>query len=497
MRYLYHIITLSVAICALLLTSCKRDEGPIYNITVEHQISCSFDRQTIEIPFKLTGIKDGAQYPTVTANADSKWILSTDCSKRGILSVEVDTNSGELRYAKVRISAPGHLQTTVTITQIAAPAGASHTLMFYFFGTSLSRFFNDNISDAKTAIGKGILGDNNRVLFFRQNSKSEAYIGELCYDPINKVAIERTIEEDIAIEGSPISPESIGSHIAMMAEEAPADRYGMVLAGHGYGWMTREAVNGASELSLQSVGFNPWQQAIGAETTRAFGEYNVQVEMTELAEGIELSGIDLEYILFDACFMSSVEAIYDLRDAASYIIASPCEIMGRGFPYHRTLPFLFAANGASSDLKGAAESYYNYYRDEYNSSARCGSIALYDCAEMESLAEATKRLAATAKSEYDTTTLQTYEGQRTHIFYDFGEWASTVATDDDALAAFRDQLDRTVIAKYTLPSFYSAYGIYGTYPINEAIYSGVTTSAPSLAYPTLWQETNWHKRVWE
>lgn len=496
MRHLNFIALFFLAIA--LLVGCEREKGKMYNISAEAQYSCSYDHQTVSIKYQLMGVQGDAAYPKVTATASDSWVVGIDCSERGIVAVDVEANNGTSRSTTITINAPGHVATHVTLTQLSAPSDTSHTLMFYFFGTSLSRYFDDNIEDAKTAISTGILGENCRVLYFRQSGKHTAHIGELCYDPVNKSAIERTIAENITIEGSIISPEAVGRHIAMMAEEAPADRYGMVLAGHGHGWITREALNGdAGELSLHNIGYDIWQPAPGAEVTRAFGEYNVQVDISELAEGINLSGIDLEYILFDACFMSSVEAIYDLRDVADYIIASPCEIMGRGFPYHRTLPYLFAAGGASSDLKGAAESYYLYYRDEYTSSARCGSVTLYDCAEMEALAEATKSVVATAKSNYDKSNLQTYEGQRTHIFYDFGQWVDTVATDEAALAAFHDQLRRTVIATYTLPSFYSAYGTYGTYPINVDVYTGVTTSAPSEAYPAVWQTTNWYKRVWE
>jgi hypothetical protein len=45
--------------------------------------------------------------------------------------------------------------------------------------------------------------------------------------------------------------------------------------------------------------------------------------------------------------------------------------MGRGFPYERTLPHLFTDNGNTTDYVKAAESYYKYYRDEYNNSLRC------------------------------------------------------------------------------------------------------------------------------
>ena len=128
--------------------------------------------------------------------------------------------------------------------------------------------------------------------------------------------------------------------------------------------------------------------------------------------------------------------------------------------------------------------------------SRCGSVAVYDCNEIEALAEATKHLAATALDDYNKENLQTYEGQSTHQFYDFGQWANVVATDKASLAAFNAQLDNTVIAKFTLPTFYSAYGSYGTYTIDTDVYSGVTTSAPSDAYPQAWHDTNWYKYVW-
>jgi hypothetical protein len=282
-----------------------------------------------------------------------------------------------------------------------------------------------------------------------------------------------------------------------MAEIAPANRYGIIFAGHGQGWITREILNANNDITTLSVGQNPWIPALGAEVTRAFGEGNVQVNIDELAKGIEHSGVALDYILFDACFMSNIESVYDLRNSANYIIASPCEIMGKGFPYHRTLPYLFRDFGLSTDYVGAAKSYYEYYRDEYVGSSRCGSIAVYDCSEIEALADAVRVVMQSAKkrTEYDNSTLQTYEGQKYHQFYDFGEWVNVVATDSNALNSFSSKLDECIMATYTLETFYSAYGTYGTYPINLDVYSGVTTSAPSDAYTGEWKTTNWYNEV--
>lgn len=491
MRHLYTFITLFLIV--LCTTSCnRRQPTQLYAINVKStNISCSYDRQYIEVEYQLKEGYNG----TVNVSEKADWIEVIDTSKQGVVKLEVLVNEGEERTAMITLVEKNHIPYDINITQIAAPGDASHTLMFYFFGMSLNRYFKTNIEDAMKAISEGALGDNNRIIYLMQESKTSAHIYEICYDHSNDEIITRELET-IALNSELISTDDIGKNIAKMAEYAEADRYGIVFASHGQGWIPREVLNGDGGISALSL-MNVWQPAIGAEVTRAFGENNVQVNPAELAEGIEKSGVELDYILFDACFMANIETIYDMRNSANYIIASPCEIMGKGFPYHRTLRYLFAADGATSDVKGAAESYYKFYRDEYNSSYRCGSIAVFKCDEIEALAEATKEVVKSATDDYDASKLQTYEGQKVHQFYDFGQWVNSVATDTSALDAFNNQLDETIIAKYTLPTFYSAYGSYGTYDIDMEAYSGVTTSAPSEAYPEYWRETNWYKAVWE
>lgn len=489
MRHIYHIITLITTM--LLFLSCEHGtQGTLYDINIKSEHSCTYDKQTLIVAYELTG-----EVSDVTASTDAEWILSIDSYEYGKLLFNIAANDSDSRTANVTIEAAGHKTANITITQIAMPGEASHTLMVYFFGTSLMRYFNTNIKDMMLAIEDGALAEDNRLIYIMQNGVNSAYIREICYDASCGKCIEREIER-VELNAMHVSTDDIGANISKMAKYAQADRYGIVFAGHGQAWIPRELLNGSGGISTYGALQDMWQPASGAEITRAFGESNMQVDPAELAEAIDKSGVELDYILFDACFMSNIEAIYDLRESANYIIASPCEIMGRGFPYHRTLPYLFAEKGADSDIIGAAESYYIYYRDEYDMNSRCGSVAVYDCNEIEALAETTKHLVATALDDYNKENLQTYEGQSTHQFYDFGQWANVVATDKASLAAFNAQLDNTVIAKFTLPTFYSAYGSYGTYTIDTDVYSGVTTSAPSDAYPQAWHDTNWYKYVW-
>lgn len=487
MKRLLTIVTLLTSL--MLVVSCNNNNDSLPYITVASTHSCSYDKQTVEISYRLAG-----ESATVTASSNANWITNINVADSKV-KIDIEANEGAKRTATVTLTAPGYRATTVRVTQIAPPTHTSQTLMFYFFGTSLNRYFKGNIDDAKAAIRTGILGTNNRVIYLMQDGKYSARICEICYDPTNKECVEREIET-ITVNVEQLTPEEIAHNIDKMAAYAPADRYGLVLAGHGQGWITREVLNG-SPLSVLSTTGGVWQQAIGAEVTRALGENNVIMQTYELAEGIEGASIDFDYILFDACFMANIETIYDMRNTANYIIASPCEIMGRGFPYHRTLPHLFKDNGTVTDYVGAAESYYKFYDSEYMGNSRCGSITVFDCREVEALANATAEVVKSAKSEYDKESLQTYEGQSEHHFYDFGQWANVVATDEEALARFNTQLDACIVETFTLDTFYSAYGNYGTYPIDTDVYTGVTTSAPSTYAPGPWKQTSWYKAVWK
>lgn len=489
---------ISLAIIAIAAMGCEKEPKItyIYPLDIKSSVACSYEEQTVVISYTT----DSRYQADIKASGSysASWISSIDYTTPNVIKVTVDENGGDTRSTTINISVAGHAPTTISFTQYSIPPiEANHTLMYLFLGTSLTRYYDTNLEDAKKAIETGILGNNNRIVFFRQKERDMGYIGELYYDFNSNSCKERILKDDIVLDKLLLTPTALCRHIQDMATFAPAKRYGLICAGHGQGWITREILERNKAATSSTKDSDMWTPAADAEETRAFGEENVRLNIYELANGISSSGIKFDYILFDACFMSNIEAIYDMRDCANYIIASPCEIMGRGFPYERTLPHLFMNEGNNTNYLKAAESYYVYYRDEYNGTSRCGSIAVYNCTEIDALAEATARVVATATTEYDRESLQTYEGQRTHHFYDFGQWASIVATDSEALEAFDTQLSKCVIAKYSLPTFYSAYGNYGTYEIDLTIYSGITTSAPSYAYPTEWKETNWYKSVWK
>ena len=498
-RYLRY--TFSILTMLIVLVGCEPKDNSIYNFVVSSHNICAPHHEndtTIEYDIVYGEFSTDLSSTTVTVTTDAMWVKSIDTSTLGAIVIRLEENSTESeRTATIKLSAPNTASECITLTQLSTPPyPAAHTAIHFFFGTSLSYHFKNNLKDSGLAIREDALGDSGRYLFFMQRNRNNGYIGEIRFCSTNNIAVEHRIADITIEEGKPID-EFISATLKQMAEIAPAQSYGVIMAGHGSGWVTREMLSDDA-IEFSAIPYtNIWTPAAGAEATRTFGENNVQANIAEIATGIKNSGVTFDYILFDACFMSNIEALYDLRNSANYIVASPCEIMANGFPYHRALSHLYADRDTRDKLTAVAEAYYTYYRDEYTSPNRSGSIAVIDCRELEALADATRSVLQSATTDYDKSALQTYEGQNPHTFYDFGGWCRAIATDAAALSAFEAQLERTIIARYTLPSFYSALGSFGNYPIDIDSYTGVTTSAPCNSYAGAWMETSWYKRVME
>jgi clostripain-related protein len=121
---------------------------------------------------------------------------------------------------------------------------------------------------------------------------------------------------------------------------------GLILWSHGNAWLPNSytiATENKGEVAIKAFGkdMNPKEGAL---------------ELPDLAEA--LRSYHFQYILFDACFMGSIEVLYELRHNADYFIASPAEILADGFPYHLTLPYLIG----KTQLEKATEAYYTYYK---------------------------------------------------------------------------------------------------------------------------------------
>lgn len=151
-----------------------------------------------------------------------------------------------------------------------------------------------------------------------------------------------------------------------MQKLAPAKSYGLVLWSHASNWLP-----GTSKLK-----------------TRSFGDDDGRtMDIKALKKALPTN---LDFLVFDACSMASVEVLYELKEITPLVLASPTEIINTGMPYHQVLNGLFHQD-IPSGLMEVARATYKYY-NEKDGILRSATFSLIDMEQLETLAETTRLL---------------------------------------------------------------------------------------------------------
>ncbi len=124
-----------------------------------------------------------------------------------------------------------------------------------------------------------------------------------------------------------------------------AKKYGFIFWSHGEGW-----IPASSQISTRWIGQdrNPGTHYMDIATLVDF--YSKYPKM--------------EFVLFDACFMLSIEVAYALRDQVNYVIGCPTESPGPGADYTRLVPAIM--EGGDDIAIHVAKAFYEPYEAIYN-----------------------------------------------------------------------------------------------------------------------------------
>lgn len=342
-------------------------------------------------------------------------------------------------------------------------ANNEQTIFMYLpWSNNLTSNFYQNISDLESVIEKNIL-KNERVIVFMCTEATEATLFELVYE--NGKSVRKTYKQYT----DPVytTAEGITSILNDVRECTPAQRYSMIIGCHGMGWIP---VSNAQSRSNLCVNKKHWEYE-NVPMTRYFGGLypQYQTDITTLAQGISNAGLKMEYILFDDCYMSTVEVAYDLKNVTNHLIASTCEIMAYGMPYAKIGQYLIGEINYEKICNGFDDFYSNYEMP-------CGTIAVTDCAELDHLAAIMKDI--NSQYTFDTTltgSLQRLDGYSPVIFFDCGDYVSKLCSNQELLAQFNEQLNRTVPFKRNTDYFYSM----SRGKVKIETFSGITISDPS------------------
>ena len=221
--------------------------------------------------------------------------------------------------------------------------------MYLPWSTDLTSFFYQNIADLKSIIGQNIL-KNERVLVFMCTAKATLY--ELSYE--KGAAVQKALKSYNYPTPSYTTAEGITSILNDVQTYSPAKRYAMIIGCHGMGWIPVSRSNHAVACK-QSKTLGIWEYTYDTSLRRQRIQVSDGYYYT-CRRNIERR-IEVEYILFDDCYMSTVEVAYDLKNVTSHLIASTSEIMAYGMPYDKIGQYLIG----NIDYEKICDGFYSFY----------------------------------------------------------------------------------------------------------------------------------------
>lgn len=291
---------------------------------------------------------------------------------------------------------------------------------------------------------------------------------------------------DLVMQYSPdvnaSDPGHFGKVLRWIGEHYPSTSYGLVLWSHSDGWLPA-----TNTIDTRGFGIDAGADAPTASNWGSDGQMGYQMDLTDLAEALQESGIRPEFIFFDSCLMQCVEAAYTLRDATDYILASPAQIPAVGAQYDQMMEHAFYQE--PFDPATLVEEYVREAATgkEYGNMGVVLSAIKTD--ELEALAEKTKEMLTryAGPEEPDLSGVLAYDVYSSRSFYrpeyyDLQETMRRLITDETDFGEWQDALNRCVVACGATPTV--SYWVGKTITLNEGAFCGVSTFVPQTRYTT-------------
>lgn len=264
---------------------------------------------------------------------------------------------------------------------------------------------------------------------------------------------------------------TLGQVMRDVREISPTESHGLIMWSHANGWLPQYYFYKSPAKAPASIGLE--------------GSEKATMDLDMLAK--VLQPFHLDYIIFDACLMACVEVAFELRNVCDYILATPTETMGEGFPYYNIMPMIFAD---TIDYVGIAKEYEKKY---IKPAGRQGTITLIETKYLDELASVCRQIVDGKEEEIEKmkkTTLQAYDRKTPHLYYDLDHYMMQLA-DENQYAMLQESLHKVVPYKAASSVFLG---------ISIWHYSGLSTYIPALVNDkyvnNYYRSLQWYDRVY-
>lgn len=345
--------------------------------------------------------------------------------------------------------------------------------------------------------------DNDRLFVYMDNADKSSLP---CIYEISRKSIGKQEREEIKpaftfeSDHNSASASTLDSVLNYVYSRYEADSYRLVFWSHGSGWIP--------SITEAYADLRPTLKAFGVDTgtNNKYSSMGSQMEIADMAETLEKHrSIDL--VMFDACFMQTIEVAYELRNSSRYIVGSPAEIPGWGAPYEDILLPMFAD---SLDTNAIIAAYQNNYKE--NNPWYGILLSTIDCHEIEGFAQTHRAMMHKYRENLDGIDL---EGVQNYFIYD--EWKNQsdlpdhydikglmqrIITDEADYKDWEAHLNRLVPHSCYDDTWYTMYYSYGkpnfnhNQKVDSKQYSGLTMYLEQEKYKDHYYYDAYHQTEW-
>ena len=308
--------------------------------------------------------------------------------------------------------------------------------------------------DGQTAVGK----NKSKHLILKYETDGKGKIN-------GKKALETTsswkevFDEAVILKEYPdqlsTDKEVMATVLQDMAKFSPTQNLGLIVGSHGSSWY--------NTIYTRALGYD--------------GSTSNAINLPDMVEAMETLEKPFEFILFDACYMGTMEVAYAFRHVADYQISSVMEVPAYGFPYDYFLGDLF--KGTVEGYKEVCQSFVDYWKSVYDEGKTAwGTIALIDSKEVEGMTQAVREQIVAHKdtlASYVPKRIQEYGRQAGQgIAHDLEHFVRDL-NGGETPQAFAEQLEKTVLYKGCLEE--ARYTPYN-YDVDATNYCGLGIYIP-------------------
>ncbi len=342
-------------------------------------------------------------------------------------------------------------------------------LVYMIADNNLDYFAINDINEMERGMADSSNEEGEILVFIdrgENGSPSHPYLMRIVADTTQQVIskIIRTYPEQNTADAQTLS------HVLKDIEEltvVPYQSKGLILWSHGNAWLPPEiSLYSDRDKILDTTAVrNNRLKSFGLDEAISNSSGLKEMDIIKMANA--LKPYTFEFIIFDACFMGSIEVVYELKDICNYVISSPTEILSAGLPYHQIIPDLLSDNFDAILVASKKHEYYKNQKGILSSS----SISVVRTESLKELSSFFKNNLSRVlvngnitneNNSYFKANLQQYDRLKSEFLfdmYDFIERVCISKEDTILLNDFRDVWDNTIIYSEHTPYIFGTLSL--------------------------------------